>query len=94
MRGLSERGKKEYPKFTMDQIEVPECEVCTAYNTVKKYQIIKKSGRTEEIYLCDNCVKNLVPEGVEVICIEIETPKEKLDSKVEKYDKEGDSLLV
>ena len=93
LRGLNEKGKKDYPKFRREQIEIPFCENCQGIQTVKKYQIIKKSGRTDEILLCDNCTK-LVPDGVELLCLEIKTPKEELDLKVEKFENEGDSLLI
>ena len=95
MRGLNEQGKKDYPKFTREQIEMKECEVCKGYHTVKKYQIIKRSGNTDEIYLCDTCSK-VVPEGVQLICLE-KPPKTKEEEEEfipEVDDKQGDTLLV
>ncbi len=96
MRGLSEKGKKDYPKFTREQIEMKECEICTGYHTVKKYQIIKRSGNTAEIYLCDVCSKVAPPEGVQLICLE-EPPKTEEEEEEfipEVDDKQGDTLLV
>lgn len=95
MRGLNEQGKKDYPKFTRKQIEMKECEVCKGYHTVKKYQIIKRSGNTDEIYLCDTCSK-VVPEGVQLICLE-KTPiteEEEEEFVPEVGEKQGDTLLV
>jgi len=95
MRGLTEKGKKDYPKFTWKQIEVKECEVCTGYKTVKKYQIIKRSGKTDEIYLCDTCSK-VIPEGVELLCLEkTESDGDEItEFEPETDEEEGDSLLV
>ncbi len=61
----------------------------------KKYKIIKRSGNTDEIYLCDGCAK-VVPEGVQVICLE-EPPKPKEEEEEfipENDEEQGDSLLV
>lgn len=95
LRGLTAKGKKEYPKFTREQIEIPECEMCTGYHTVKKYQIIKRSGRTDEIFLCDTC--SLVkPEGVQLLCLE-ETKQEieeVTEFEPEIDEEQGDTLLL
>jgi len=105
MRGLNEKGKKDYPKFTREQIELKDCEACHGFHTVKKYQIIKKSGNTDEIYLCESCAK-IVPEGVTLVPLEsIENSMmsesslkkdwdEDDEVKPEIYEKEGDTLLV
>lgn len=95
LRGLTEEGKKAYPKFTREEIEVDLCEVCGSVKTVKKYKIIRKSGKTEEIYLCDNCTK-LPPSGVKLICLE--EPKTEGEPEeefiLEVNEEQGDSLSL
>lgn len=93
MRGLTEKGKKEYPRFTREEIEISACEVCKAYHTVKKYQIIKRSGRTDEIFLCDDCSK-VTPEGVELLCLEETKEEEEIEFEPETDEEQGDTLLV
>ena len=95
LRGLTEKGKKAYPKFTREEIEVKSCEICTGIKNIKKYKIIKRSGNTEDIYLCDGC--SLVkPEGVELICLEEQKTKEEPEEEFipEVDEEQGDSLLL
>lgn len=95
LRGLTEEGKKAYPKFTKEEIEIKSCEICTGIKNIKKYRIIKRSGKTEDIYLCDSC--SLVkPEGVELICLEEQKAKEEIEEEfvLEANEEQGDSLLL
>jgi len=97
LRGLTEKGKKAYPRFTRQEIEINECEFCKGIRNVKQYQITKKSGKTEKIYQCDGCTDTVkLPKGVTVICLE-ETKQEEdtLEFKQEIDEaEEGDSLLI
>ncbi len=95
MRGLSKKGKKDYPTFTREEIELQGCELCGGYQTVKKYQIIRKSGNTSEIFMCDSCLP-LVPFGVEVLCLEdpTKTEEEPIEFEPETDEEQGDSLLL
>lgn len=95
LRGLTEEGKIAYPKFTREEIEVDLCEICGSIKTVKKYRIIRKSGKTEDIYLCDDCTK-LPPSGVELICLEEPKTEEEPEKEfiLEVSEEQGDSLLL
>jgi len=95
MRGLTEKGKKDYPKFTREEIEVDLCEICGSIKTVKKYRIIRKSGKTEEIFLCDSCTK-LPPKGVVLVCLEEPKTEEEPEEEfiLEVNEEQGDSLSL
>ncbi len=100
--GLNEKGQKDYPKFTTDQIATNECEICKAIQKVKKYKIIRKDKTTQEIYLCERCSKVKVPLGVHLICLEkdkkfSDRKEEEIDDEVELDETDesmGDSLLL
>jgi len=104
LRGLSSKGKKDYPKFKKEQIETKECEICHNIKTVKKYEIYKKSGITDKGYLCDKCALTVIEtSGTTLVCLD--KPVKAVKKKVEKEEEEvlefkiedesmGDSLLL
>ena len=100
--GLNEKGQKDYPKFTTEQIRTEECEICKAIQRVKKYKIIRRDKTTQQIYLCEKCSKVKVPLGVHLICLEkdkkfSDTKEEEIDDEVELDENEkdmGDTLLI
>lgn len=98
--GLNAKGRRDYPKFTKEDIEVKECEICENIQTVKQYEITTKKRKKRKIYLCDDCTTRK-PKGVQLTLIDkkvdkfVPIKKEEEEEVVVDDDlEEGDSLLI
>lgn len=101
LRGLSEKGKEEYPVFSDSQLKVSECEICGALHNVKRYEITRRDGTKATIELCYLHLeesKKLKPDAkiipLDIVKMDDLLEEVKKQEQPEEDEKSGDSLLI